>query len=219
MSIALYYFSGSGNSLHAARELRQRLPGADLMPMCAVPVRARSRLAESRRGSSLIHGMTLPIPVGRFVARLDPGSARCMFAVVTRVATPHRAFAEIDRMPRKRGRRLDALFTLTMAGNDPKFRDRRPPAQDELTRLEPELGARLDAIREIVVGRQKSRGPDTDAPVPVALLERLVLLGMAFAESDGAGDYYFANDRCTGCGTCERVCLSGNVRMAGKRPV
>lgn len=107
-----------------------------------------------------------------------------------------------------------------MASNDPKFRDWRPPTDDELARLEAGLGARLNAIRDVVVRQQESREPDTEFLVPVnPLLERLVLLGMAFVERDGAKDYFYANARCTGCGKCEKVCLSGKVRMAGERPV
>lgn len=221
MSTTIYYFSGSGNSLYAARELRQRLPDADLVPM----VRLLGAERIESRGETVgfvfpIHGMTLPIPVRRFISRLDPSSAHYLFAVATRAATPHRAFSEIDRMLRKRGRRLDAFFTLTMPSNDPKFRDWRPPADEGLARLASDLRPRLDAIAEVVVRRQENRAPDTEFLVPVnPLLERLVLLGMAFAERDGAKDYFYANERCTGCGTCAKVCPSGKVRMDGKRPV
>jgi hypothetical protein len=33
MSTEIYYFSGTGNSLHVASELRKRIPGARLIPM------------------------------------------------------------------------------------------------------------------------------------------------------------------------------------------
>jgi flavodoxin len=33
MSTAIYYFSGTGNSLHVARELQQRLPESRLIPI------------------------------------------------------------------------------------------------------------------------------------------------------------------------------------------
>jgi hypothetical protein len=32
----LYYFSGTGNSLHVARELAARFPGASLVPIIGV---------------------------------------------------------------------------------------------------------------------------------------------------------------------------------------
>lgn len=87
MSTTLYHFSGSGNSLHAARELQQRLPDADLVTM----VRLLGTDAIRPRGETVgfvfpIHGMTLPIPVRRFISRLDPASTQYLFAVATRAA-------------------------------------------------------------------------------------------------------------------------------------
>jgi flavodoxin len=33
MSTEIYYFSGTGNSLHVAKELQKRLPGSKLIPI------------------------------------------------------------------------------------------------------------------------------------------------------------------------------------------
>jgi len=33
MSIDVYYYSGTGNSLHVAREMQRRIPEANLMPI------------------------------------------------------------------------------------------------------------------------------------------------------------------------------------------
>ncbi|MBU4534314.1 MAG: EFR1 family ferrodoxin [Euryarchaeota archaeon] len=51
------------------------------------------------------------------------------------------------------------------------------------------------------------------------LLERLVLLGMFYAEFDGLKDYFYSDSKCIGCGTCERVCLSGKIKMIDNKPV
>ena len=221
MGTILYYFTGSGNSLYAARELRQRLPDVELVPMVRLLKRAVVEPSSDPVGLVFpIHGLTVPIPVRRFVSRLDPGSTDYLFAIATRAATSHRAFVALDRILKGKGRHLDAFFTLTMPSNDPKFRDWRPPTPEEAAQLEGMVRERLDTIGEIVLGREPSREPDADCPVPVnPLIERLVPLAVRYAEFDGAKDYFYANDRCTGCGTCAKVCLSGKVRMAEKRPV
>jgi ferredoxin len=220
MTTALYYFSGSGNSLHVARELAKRLPDAALVPI----VRLLGRETIEAGGETVglvfpIHGMTRPIPVKRFVERLDPRGASYLFAVATRAGTSHRAFEAIDRALAKKGRRLDAWFTLTMPNNDPKLGDWEPPTPEDLAALEERLPGRLDAIARVVAERRPCREPDTDCPVPVGgLLSRLVPLALRYAEHGGTRDYFHATPDCTGCGTCERVCLSGKCRLVDGRP-
>ncbi len=36
MSTEIYYFSGTGNSLHVARELQKRIPETNLIPMVSL---------------------------------------------------------------------------------------------------------------------------------------------------------------------------------------
>jgi len=36
MNTEIYYFSGTGNSLHIARELHERLPGSKLIPIVSL---------------------------------------------------------------------------------------------------------------------------------------------------------------------------------------
>jgi ferredoxin len=50
-------------------------------------------------------------------------------------------------------------------------------------------------------------------------MERLVRFGVLFAEYDGAKNYFFADSKCVGCGTCEKVCLSNKIKMVDKKPV
>jgi hypothetical protein len=42
MSAAIYYFSGTGNSLHIALELQQRMPTGTLLPMAQIKTQAET---------------------------------------------------------------------------------------------------------------------------------------------------------------------------------
>lgn len=41
---------------------------------------------------------------------------------------------------------------------------------------------------------------------------------MMYAERDGVNDYFYSDSKCKGCGTCEKVCLSGKVEMSDGKP-
>ncbi len=221
MSTEIYYFSGTGNSLYVARELQKRIPETNLIPMVSLLDKDIIETSGETLGFVFpIHGMTVPIPVKKFIKKLHLKSAKYIFAIATRAATPHRAFIAIEKILKKNGKVLDSFFTLNMASNDPKFEDWHPATGEELAELESEVKNKLDSIQNIVLNKEKSREKDTNFTVPVNfVLERLVLLGMAFAEYDGAKDYFYSDSKCKGCGTCEKVCLSGKIKMVNKKPV
>ncbi len=225
MSTELFYFSGTGNTLHVSKELSRRLPGSRLVPIAGLATLATIRTEAARVGVlSPLHGMTLPIPVEAFLKRLDPESADFIFAVTTRGGTRSRGFAKMQRILGSKGRQLDASFILDMPSNDPKFKEYRAPSDSELKELDDRLMRQLDEVSRAIANRESHQVSGDDGITfsrirPIAfLLETLVGLGMAFAKYTGANKYFYADEKCKGCGTCEKVCPSGKIRLEGGGP-
>ena len=42
---------------------------------------------------------------------------------------------------------------------------------------------------------------------------------MTVSEYIGGVNYFCSDSKCKGCGTCEKVCLSGKIKMSDKKPV
>lgn len=220
--VEIYYFSGSGNSLHVAKELQERIPGSDLKPIVSLIRKDTIKTKADTVGLVFpIHGLTVPIPVKKFVRKLNVNSTKYLFAIATRAGTTHNAFIEIDKILKKSGKSLDSWFTLNMASNDPKFKDWRPPTQEELAKLESEALNKLDMIQKIIINKVNVRENVRDDVIYPAnfLIERLALFGMFFVEHTGANNYFYSDTKCVGCGTCEKVCLSQKIKMADKKPV
>lgn len=226
MSTEIYYFSGTGNSLHVAKELEKRVPEAKLIPIVSL----LDKEFVKTRGDTVgfvfpIYGMTIPIPVKKFVKKLDLKSAQYIFGIATRGGTKHNAFVEIEKVLDKKGKRLNSYFNLTMPSNDPKLEDWNPVTNEELTELDSEIQSRLDSIQRIIINRGTSHEKDLDGVTfpfifPVnSLLESLVRLAMFYTEFDGLKDYFYSNSNCTGCKTCERVCLSEKIKIVDNKPV
>lgn len=218
--VEIYYFSGTGNSLHVARELQKRIPDTDLIPVVSLLSKDIMETNSETVGFVFpIHGMTIPIPVKKFLKKLDLKSASYIFAIATRAGTQHIAFIEIEKILKKKGKSLDSYFTLNMACNDPKFKDWCPATNEEIAKLESEVQNRLDSIQKIIVNQENSREKDSGFIPASYVLERLISLGMAYAEYEGTKDYFYSNSKCTGCGICENVCLSGKIKMVDKKPL
>ena len=95
-----------------------------------------------------------------------------------------------------------------MACNDPRDKDWRPLTDEEIEKLESGIQIRLNSIRKIIIKRENCREEDS-AFIPGYVLEHLVRLGLAYSERAGTEDYFYSDSKCTGCGICEKVCLSG----------
>jgi ferredoxin/flavodoxin len=220
----IYYFSGTGNSLYVARELQKRMPGANLIPIVSL---LNKDIIETR-GETIglvfpIHRMTLPIPVKNFIKKLDLELTKYIFAIATRASTQHMAFIEIENILKEKGKSLNSCFTLNMACNDPKFKGWLPTTNEEIGILESKVKNTLDSIQKTIINQENSRekyfGFIHSNLIPINyLLEHLVRLGMTFSEYD-AKDHFYANSKCISCGICEKVCLSGKVKMIENKPV
>ena len=126
MDIEIYYFSGTGNSLHAAKEIRKRIPETKLIPIVNLLNRNVIKTNSEIVGFVFpIHLSMAPVPIRKFLNKLDLNSAEYLFAIVTRAGSQHRAFIDVENVLKKRGRTLDSYFSLNMASNDPKFKDYR----------------------------------------------------------------------------------------------
>jgi ferredoxin/flavodoxin len=231
MSVEIYYFSGTGNSLHVAKELQKRIPETELIPIVSL-VREES----IRTGGETVgfvfpqYAGTMPKVVAKAIEKLDLGSAKYLFAIATRGGTPCRAFGEVDGLLKRKGRRLDSYFVLTMpSGSEPLVNTFAEYITEErIARLESEMLTRLDAIQRIIAAQEVNREEDLsglDVPPPdflkpimpfIKILEPILLpLGKLSESSFG---FYF-DAKCTGCGLCERVCLAQKIKMVDGRPV
>lgn len=229
MSTELYCFSGTGNSLHVARELQKRLPGAELIPILSLENQESVTSHGETVGFVFPHyASTLPKIVRTFIEKLDLGSSTYLFAIVTRGGTKTMAFSEIDEILKKKGRRLDSFFAITMpSGSEPLVRGYADKITTErIQRLEAEMLSRLDSIESVILNRETSREKDPgDLPPPPLLVPLLPLLDaispylVRFGKMVESSFDLYQDESCTGCGVCAKVCLAEKVKMIDHGPV
>jgi NAD-dependent dihydropyrimidine dehydrogenase PreA subunit len=230
VSTEIYCFSGTGNSLHVAKELQKRIPAARLIPIISLVSRESVTTKGETVGFVFPHyASSLPKIVHTFIEKLDLGSARYLFAIATRGRTETMAFVEIDKILRTKGKRLDSFFVLTMpSGSEPLVKGYASRITEErILRLDSEMLARLDSIQRTIVAQEISQEKDTgDGTPPPPFLVPFIPLIRAVSPLlvplgklvETTFDFYH-DVKCTGCGACERVCLAEKVQMADGRPV
>jgi formate hydrogenlyase subunit 6/NADH:ubiquinone oxidoreductase subunit I len=224
MNTSIYYFSGTGNSLFVAEELKKRLPNSILIPI--VRELKNEECIPATQIIGLVfptHGLTIPIPVNQFIMKLDVSKTKYIFAIGTRGGTVFKGFEKIDKILGKQDRRLDLAYLLTMPSNDPKMSYFENLKETEIVNNRNEILQKLDEIIQIIEKRGTYKVDKKDG---VTVLENRVLNAilenfipfMTHFLSPHIKKYFYVNENCIGCRICEKLCLSNKIFIRANKP-
>jgi len=230
MVTEIYYFSGTGNSLYVARELQNRIPDVKLVPIAALlNERSNERNNNIKSDAETIgfvfpcHGLTIPIAVKKFLKCLDLISSEYFFAIATRGGSVFHGFSAIDTILNKQGKHLDASFIINMGMNDPKLKSFIVPTSKELKVIEMRVQEKLNVIQNIIINHEQHH--DNTIGVTFSrfkllnyILEKLVPFAVHHVATK-VKKYFYTDSKCTGCGVCEKVCLSRKITIVDDRPL
>lgn len=220
MATQIYYFSGTGNSLQIARELQNRLPDTTLVPIVrALKSGAIQSSAESVGIVFPIFAFSLPPIVIDFLKHLNLDSATYLFAVTSRHCRP-KVFRKLSRLTQKNGKALDAHFSIQMPENYVSFFD--SPTSEEIRNGDEELQEKL-AQMQAVFAEKKAYEEVLPMPLPARILIAILFPVMTkihhVTRFMHLEKKLYADSQCTGCGICEKICLSGKIQIKDGRPV
>ena len=231
MNAAIYYFTGTGNSLAVAKGIAERLHG-DLIPIASVIDR------ETIESDANVIGITFPVYyadapniVRRFAEKLGSMEGKYIFAVCSYGGGAGDSLKTLVSILRAHGTTLSAGFGVHMPQNAVRkpWENRRlicRQAEKRVGFIVRSVEARrtgffysnplLQAVTMPLVGWMKratamylERVSNTPSPSGLTVEQLLPLCGSSFA----------ADEKCNGCGTCARVCPVRNIEIVDKRPV
>ena len=214
MSTRIYTFSGTGNSLWAARELASRLDD-DVTLTSVVQAQAAGELRPDAARVGLVcpvYMYRLPHLVVRFLERLEWTGP--VFVVVTCGGDVGDLFVHVRRAVQAKGARLTAGLSIRLPSNYIPFGG--VPDDSKLAPIHVAARRRVEEVARIlndgaqVVESEHSR---SRAWIHPGLLYRL---GYRFIPVTDKS--YWSTERCNGCGVCVRVCPVGNVELHDGRP-
>ena len=217
MRTVIYYFTGTGNSLAAAKKVAASLGDTEIVPIAAFRDATGEISPDAERVGIVcpVYFSGLPAMAASFAERLDLTGADYAFSVVTHGGGGgSAALRQLDGiLKEKAGRGLDAGFAVSMPGNYILMYE--SPAGEKRDRL---LAA-ADADLERIAGQIRQ---ETRLKLPSSPVTRIVkALTYPWFRSHVHGDdrKFTVSERCTSCGTCARLCPAGNIEMVDGRPV
>jgi ferredoxin len=202
IKMVVYYFSGTGNSLKAARDIAAR---------CGGTIRAiREPIGATEHTDAI--GFVFPCYFGgmpniveRFI-RESAFSADYFFTVVTYGGTAGNSIYDVCAMLQEKELKLDYGKAISAYPNYvvsyPMFRNPRTTTRKQ--------DRKVAAIAGDILARKQSEPPKQSAFMVRFSGARVKLAGMD-AE-------FGASDACVHCGLCAKLCPAGNIEMADGKP-
>jgi ferredoxin len=161
-----------------------------------------------------VHMWGLPPRVEHFVRRLGPRGLDYVFAAAVNAGQVVRSLVHLDRILRRSGSSLGAGFSLVMPGNYTPFGG--PGSAEEQEQLFSFARVRVREVGEVLRARRHAPAEKSSWWENLLFTPLNRLVSPLAARMDR---FFRADDSCTGCGTCERVCPAGNIRLQAGRPL
>jgi ferredoxin len=217
MKTIIYYFTGTGNSLAAAKKIAAMLGDCELVPIASLKNGNGDITPQAERVGIVcpVYFSGLPVMVAGFAARLVLSGSKYTFSIVTLGgAGGSSALRQLDTILKKRQNRgLDAGFMVIMPGNYILMYG--SPAGKKREKLLAMADEQLADIAELVNRCEVRKLPSS---FPAYLLHTLMYPRFASRVHDD--DRKFSvTDNCTSCGTCAAICPAENIEIVDGRPV
>jgi ferredoxin len=230
--IEIYYFSGTGNSLHVAQEIQKRIPGTTLIPILSLLNEEAIELKGDVIGLVFpIYLSSTPIPVRKFIKKIHFEPGQYLFSVTTNCGYPGNVDYYLERLLAKKGKDLDYYHTLKMVSNSPKglqpsFMITQNWAnlitEEQILTLEESVQRELDIITKVIINREKSSGKDKSSSknTLTGMINKYLQLPFQwYVEGIDAKIGFYTDATCTGCELCESVCPSKKIIMNNGKPL
>jgi Pyruvate/2-oxoacid:ferredoxin oxidoreductase delta subunit/flavodoxin len=212
MKTVIFYFTGTGNSLAAARKIAADLKDARVISMTA-PDALRAAEDADRVGFVFpVYDFSPPIIVDKFLRQVSLPPGVPIFVVATCGGLGLGTVGMIRSILRKRGSKLTVGFNLPMVNN---YIPMVIPSENKQRKKLAKADARLDKIiARITSGRDEVHGTFFPAHwISIVLFKTISVPLMANLDKS-----FFSDSNCDGCGICARVCPVKNIELADKRP-
>lgn len=207
MSVKIFYFSGTGNSLLLARRIASKIEGAELLPAVSL-YGGNSRKVEVDAVGFVFPVYCLDIPdfIKDIIEKNDFSGVGYFFAAVTCGGTPGNTLGSLDRKLRAKGKKLNCGFEVKMGDNSIVYVTSQEKLKQRLESLEG-VSSEIAAM----VNKRETTGQVYEFKADSVLMKDL--MNKALSMDYRINSKSTIKEKCSLCGLCTEVCPVRNIKI------
>lgn len=211
MKKIIYYFSGTGNSLYTANKIAQAIGGAELVSVRCNPQDFSAVDADVIGFVCPVYEWDIPGTFKKFIQQLDINPNAYIFMVATYIAVLGKSFETIQKLLEEKGTKLNYGRAIRCVASQciayPPF----PPEKIMLPYMEKQIKKTCKEIQQ-----KKERAYPRMSPITRRRFPKTMGPYLAIEHEYDKG--FYTDDRCKGCGICQKVCPTRNITMENQKP-
>ncbi|MRR17688.1 MAG: 4Fe-4S ferredoxin [Deltaproteobacteria bacterium] len=214
MKTTLFFYTGTGNSLWTAQKIAGFLDGAELIALSRYRDEKFHCDAETIGLVFPVHIWGVPPPVCEFLKNLEARQAQYIFAAAVNAGQVAATLLQLQKILNAKNLHLSSGFSIDLPSNYIPWGGAIPR-----DRQQKKIAAALTKIERIA---KAVRGRESLRPEAGAFLQNLVL-SMIYKKSlphvVRMDKSFFADEKCSSCGICAKICPAANIRLSEGKPV
>lgn len=206
----IFYFTGTGNSLFAAKKLLDEGERLVNIAEAAKNNEYEYRLDEAERLGIVfpVYFYTVSTFVADFVNKLTIENVSYTYSVVTCGGSISQTGAVLKKLLQKRNIELNYVTPLLMPDNAMLFYN-IPSAEEGKDRIDNAIVRLAEIKRDVAEKKQVKIGDSTI---------NSTLIGQMYKACQGTKKYWVEEDKCNGCGLCEKNCPESVIKLENGKP-
>lgn len=209
MKNTIYYFTGTGNSLAAAKSLASKHQDSELQPIPKLIKEGKKITAEPNSNIGIVYPMYaggLPNIVVKFFELIDLTKAEYVYSLITEGGNWGSPSKQISALAEKSGHKLNSAWWVQLPDNYIPMSN--PPEKIKQEKMFEDADSKISAIAENIIGRKNE-------------IETMAITGKIFAgllyksflkHITDFDKKFVVNSDCTNCSICVDVCPVNNIK-------
>jgi len=214
METTIYFYTGTGNSLWTAKKLSLLLNETELVPIAHASSGRIDTDSENVGFIFPVHIWGIPYPVINFLNRLEIDPTKYYFAVAVNAGQVAATLIQLKNLLHQKNIKLSSGFSICMPSNYIPWGG--AIAQEKQQKI---FNEAMDKIGRIAssVRAKKEKEPEKGPAWQNIFFSTIYRL--SFTQVSKMDKSFFADEKCTNCGICEKICPAQNIKMMNGNPV
>jgi ferredoxin len=213
METIIYVYSGTGNSLWVAKKLSAALGNTEIVP---VSLAKEARITPVSQNAGIIfpvHIWGIPAPVVDFINRLEADSSKHCFAVAVHAGQVAATLIQLRDLMQKKNVKLSSGFSICMPSNYIPWSGAVSPQKQQ--KLFHEALIKINKIASHIKNNKET--PPEKGPAWQNYFFSKIY-NLSYSKVAKMDKSFLADEKCTGCGICEKICPARNILLKNGSP-